>query len=122
MRPDHDPVAVERDVDAIVAALRAAGSDVVMFAPFDISQSRLLPADREPVWRSLIERMSALAETIAARHGAVLVDFRSHPAGPEPGIYSSDRIHLNARGHAICAAQTLRVLEQHVAQRELRAA
>jgi EmrB/QacA subfamily drug resistance transporter len=122
MRPDHDPVAVERHVDAIVAALRAAGSDVIMFAPFDISQAELLPTDRKPTWRSLIERMGALAETIASRHGAVLVDFRSHPAGPEPGIYSNDRIHLNARGHAICAAQTLRVLEHHAAERELRAA
>jgi lysophospholipase L1-like esterase len=122
MRPDHDSVAVERHLDAIVAALRAAGSDVIMFAPFDMSQSELLPADRKPTWRSLIERMGALAERVARRHGAVLVDFRSHPAGPEPSIYSSDRIHLNARGHAICAAQTLRALEQRTADRELSAA
>jgi lysophospholipase L1-like esterase len=31
---DHNAQAVEREVDAIVAALRAAGSDVIMFAPF----------------------------------------------------------------------------------------
>ena len=122
MRRDHDPVAVERDVDAIVATLRAAGSDVIMIAPFDMSRSELLPTEHKPTWRSLIERMGALAERVARRHGAVLVDFRSHPAGPEPSIYSSDRIHLNARGHAICAAQTLRALEQYVAKRELRAA
>lgn len=122
MRPDHDPVAVERHVDAIVAALRGVGSDVIMFAPFDMSQSELLPADRKQGWRSLIERMGALAETVARRHGAILVDFRSHPAGSEPSIYSGDRIHLNARGHAICAAQTLRALEQRATERELRAA
>jgi MFS family permease len=122
MQRDHDPVAVERHVDAIVAALRAAGSDVIMFAPFDMSQSELLPTDRKPAWRSLIERMGALAETVARRHGAVLVDFRAHPAGPEPSIYSRDQIHLNARGHAICAAHTLRALEQYAAERELRAA
>jgi EmrB/QacA subfamily drug resistance transporter len=122
MRPDHDPVAVERNLDAIVAALRAAGSDVIMFAPFDMSLSEGLPADRKPAWRSLIERMGALAETVARRHGAVLVDFRSHPAGPEPSIYSSDRIHLNARGHAICAVRTLQVLEQLATERTVRAA
>ncbi|HTX12981.1 MAG TPA: DHA2 family efflux MFS transporter permease subunit [Solirubrobacteraceae bacterium] len=122
MQPDHDPVAVEHHIDAIVAALRAAGSDVIMFAPFDMSRSELLPADRRPKWRSLIERMSALTEGVARRHGAVLVDFRSHPAGPEPTIYSSDRIHLNARGQAICAVQTLRALEQFVSARKLRAA
>jgi EmrB/QacA subfamily drug resistance transporter len=122
MRPDHDPVAVERDVDAIVAALRAAGADVIMFAPFDMSQSDLLPADRKPAWRSLIERMSSTAERVARRHGAVLIDFRVHPAGPEPSIYSSDRLHLSARGHAICAAQTLRALEQRAAERDRQAA
>jgi lysophospholipase L1-like esterase len=122
MRPDHDPVAVERHVDAIVAALRAVGSDVIMFAPFDMSQSELVPTDRKPAWRSLIEQMAALADSVARRHGAVLVDFRSHPAGPEPSIYSTDRIHLNARGHAICATQTLRALERRATERMLRAA
>jgi EmrB/QacA subfamily drug resistance transporter len=122
MRPDHDPVAVERHVDAIVAALRAVGSDVIMFAPFDMSQSELVPTDGKPAWRSLIEQMGALAESVARRHGAVLVDFRAHPAGSEASIYSSDRIHLNARGHAICAAQTLRALEQRATERMLSAA
>jgi EmrB/QacA subfamily drug resistance transporter len=122
MQRDHDPVAVERHLDSIVAELRAAGSDVIVFAPFDMTQSELLPADRKSTWRSLIERMGAMAERVARRHGAVLVDFRSHPAGADPTIYSSDRIHLNARGHAICAAQTLRALEERVAERDLRAA
>jgi EmrB/QacA subfamily drug resistance transporter len=122
MQPAYDPVAVERHVDAIVAALRAAGSEVIMFAPFDMSQSELLPDDRKPAWRSLIERMSTLAETVARRHAAVLVDFRSHPAASDQGIYSSDRIHLNARGHAICAARTLHELEERAAERGLRAA
>jgi lysophospholipase L1-like esterase len=122
MQRDHDPVAVERHVDAIVAALRAAGSDVIMFAPFDMRRSGLLPADHKPMWGSLIERLGAMAERVARRNDAVLVDFRSHPAGPEPSIYSGDRIHLNARGHAICADQTLRALEQRAADREPRAA
>jgi hypothetical protein len=56
MRPDHNPEAVERDVDAIVAALRAAGSEVIMLAPFDLSQSELLPDQKKPAWRSLIEQ------------------------------------------------------------------
>jgi EmrB/QacA subfamily drug resistance transporter len=122
MRNDYDLEAVERDVDAIVAALRAAGSDVIMFAPFDMSQTELVPDEYKPTWRSLIERMSTLAERVARRHGALLIDFRAHPAGADPSIYSTDRIHLNARGHAICAAQTLRALQRRAAERDLRAA
>ena len=26
---------------------------------------------------------------------------RGHPASADPGVYASDRLHLNARGHAI---------------------
>jgi EmrB/QacA subfamily drug resistance transporter len=116
MRSDHDPAAVEREVDGVVAALRAAGADVIMVAPFDISQSSLLPDEFKATWRSLIERMSALAERVASRHGALLVDFRDHPAGADATIYSGDRIHLNARGHAICAAHTLNVLAQRAVE------
>jgi lysophospholipase L1-like esterase len=122
MRAAHDPAAVERDVDAIVGALRAAGSDVIMFAPFDISQTQLVPEEYRLGWRSLIERMSELAERVTRRHGALLIDFRAHPAGAEPGIYSGDRIHLNARGQAICAAETLGALERWAAGTRLEAA
>jgi len=110
MRADHDPAAVERELDAIVAALRAAGSAVIMMAPFDMSLSELVRDEDKPSWHPLIEQMSVLAQRVAHRHGAVLLDFRAHPAGPDAGIYSRDRIHLNARGHAIVAADTLRAL------------
>jgi hypothetical protein len=102
--------------DEIVAAQRAAGPDVIMMAPFDMSQTELLPDEFKPTWRSLIERMSALAERAARRHGAVLIDFRDHAAGADTSTYSSDRIHLNARGHAICAAHTLSTLARRTAE------
>jgi hypothetical protein len=86
-----------------------------MVAPFDMSQTELLPDQCKPTWRSLINRMSGLAERVAQRHGAVLIDFRDHPAGADASIYSNDRIHLNARGHAIWAAHTLSKLAQRAA-------
>jgi EmrB/QacA subfamily drug resistance transporter len=119
---DIDLKTVERDVDAIVAALRAAGSDVIMMAPFDMSQTELVPDEYKPTWHSLIERMGTLAERVARRNGALLVDLRAHPAGADPSIYSTDRIHLNARGHAICAAQTLLTLQQRATAQDLKAA
>ena len=122
MHSEHDPETVERELDTIVAALRGTGADVIMMAPFDISQSEALPHDRKAKWASLIARMSVLAARVADRHGAVLVDFRGHPAARDASIYSSDRIHLNARGHAICAAQTLSTLARHLAEPDREAA
>ena len=110
MRRDHDPAAVEREVDAIVAALRAVGCDVIMLAPFDISLSDAVPDDRKPGWHALIGAMSQLAERVAHRRGALLLDFGTHPAGGDAGIYSADRIHLNARGHALVADRAVTVL------------
>jgi hypothetical protein len=63
-------------------------------APFDLSQSELLPDQRKPAWRSLIEQLGNLAERIACRHDAVLIDFRTHPVAADVSIYSTDRIHL----------------------------
>ena len=30
---------------------------------------------------------------------------RAHPAAADPAVYASDRLHLNARGHAIVGSQ-----------------
>jgi lysophospholipase L1-like esterase len=115
MRPDHDRAVVEAEVNAIVRALRDAGSEVIMFAPFDMSTSDVLPEDYKPRWRALIQSMADLARRVARRNGALLVEFGEHPAGADASIYSSDRIHLNARGHAICAAGTARALARRAA-------
>ncbi|MHB8695967.1 MAG: DHA2 family efflux MFS transporter permease subunit [Solirubrobacteraceae bacterium] len=122
LQPGYDPVAVERELDAIVFALRASGAHVIMFKPFDMSQSDLVPDEYKQTWRSLIERLGELSKRVARRNDALLVDFGAHPAGPDATIYSTDRIHLNARGYAICAAQTLSALEHHVAEQQLEAA
>jgi hypothetical protein len=54
---------------------------------------------------------------VAARHGAVFVDFTTHPAGADDGIYSSDGIHFNCRGQAIAATETIRALGRHIGSR-----
>jgi EmrB/QacA subfamily drug resistance transporter len=84
MRPDHDLAAVEHELDAMVVALRGIGSEIIMVAPFDMSQTSLVPDEHKASWHSLIERMGEVAERVARRHGAVLVDFRGHPAGADP--------------------------------------
>jgi EmrB/QacA subfamily drug resistance transporter len=117
IQPDHDLEAVEREVEAIVAALRAAGSDVVMIAPLDITRTELLPGGQRESWHAVIQRMSDIAQRVMQRHGGLFVDLRTHPAGAEPSVYSRDLIHLNGRGHAIAAAEMLVALERFAAER-----
>jgi lysophospholipase L1-like esterase len=110
MRPDHDPAAVELEVDAIVGTLTQTACDVIMMAPFDISESDAIDDGHKPGMHALVEAMAVIAGRVARRHGALLLDFRGHPAGGDAGIYSADGIHLNARGHALVAERTLRAV------------
>jgi lysophospholipase L1-like esterase len=110
MRRNHDPAAAEREVDAIVATFHAVRCPVIMLAPLDISRSGAIAAADKPGWHALISAMTTLNQRVARRHGALLVDLHNDPAGEDPTIFSADRIHLNARGHALVADRVLTAL------------
>jgi hypothetical protein len=42
---------------------------------------------------------------------------RGHPICADPDVYASDRLHLNARGHAIVASEAIRVMGDALATR-----
>jgi len=117
LRRSFDPDALAHELDRIVAPLRAAGSDVLMIELMDIVASGLVPAEHAA---TLDARLAALADTtrtVALRHGAILVRMREHPASADPEVYASDRLHLNARGHAIVATEAVRALSQAIPDR-----
>lgn len=107
---DHDAVAAE--LGATIAALRGAGADVVVSGLFDFGRSGLLPAEAAAVVVERIPLLVKLTERLAAEHGAWYVHLIDHPAAADPGIYSADRLHCNARGHAIAATETIRTLSR----------
>ena len=89
-----------------------------MLELLDIVASGLVPAKYA---QSVDQRFAALAEvtrTVALRHGAVLVEMRGHPASADAGIYASDRLHLNARGHAIVGTESVRALGAAIETRQ----
>jgi lysophospholipase L1-like esterase len=117
LRRSFSPAEVARELGRIVGPLRGAGADVLMIELMDIVASGLVPPEYAA---SLDERMRALAEvtrTVARRHGAMLVEMRDHPASADPDLYSSDRLHLNAFGHAIVGTEAIRVLSDALATR-----
>ena len=60
-----------------------------------------------PLARRLAPRLDALNAAIraaAARTDALLVDFAAHPVASDPRLWSPDRLHANAAGHARIAA------------------
>lgn len=109
-----DVEATRAEIVTVVSALAKTGATIVTMGLFDITNS---PHVEERYRKVMSERIALLSETvrgIAEEYGALHVDLPAHPAGTE-GIYSSDGLHLNARGQAIVADETVRRLGRHLA-------
>ena len=94
-----DPSAVESDLAFMQRALIAQGATVVSFTLPDL-------AGVIPFGRWLTPRVYLLNEAIrraCGASGAVLVDFAAHPVASDIRLWSDDRFHANALGHALIA-------------------
>src|SRR5487761_757138 len=114
LRRSFDADKVEAEIELMVSALRETGADVFTMGLFDASHSKYVPAEFKAGLSSRIRSLSKLTTLLTARQGAMYVDLTSSSAGNDPGIYASDGRHVNARGHAIAAAITIRRLGEHI--------
>lgn len=108
-----DAEAVETELSRMISSLRSIGCTVITMGLFDITSSPHVPEKYRAVMK---ERLAALAEhtrKVSFRMGALYVDLPSHPSGTED-IYATDGLHLNTRGHAIVASETVRRLGEYL--------
>lgn len=107
-----DAGAVEEDLDAMVAALRAQGSAVLLFRLMDLGSA--FPTFRGTWLHARLDELDARTVAVAERHDAWLVDVRSHPACAEPERMSRDFKHASHAGHALIAGVLVRRLAREV--------
>jgi lysophospholipase L1-like esterase len=96
LRRRFDADAVGADVEAMQRALITQGATVLTFTLPDLSAVM-------PVARLFTTRTRAMNEALrmaSARSGAILVDLALHDVASDPRLWSSDRLHANALGHA----------------------
>jgi lysophospholipase L1-like esterase len=101
------PAAVAEDVARMHRALVDAGAVVLTFTLPDLKGVM-------PIGRFLSRRVRALNDALreaAARGGARLVDFAAYAVGSDRRMWSEDRFHANAEGHARIAAGLARALD-----------
>jgi lysophospholipase L1-like esterase len=106
LRRHCDLDTVAGHMDAIIAALRGTGATVVTMAFPDPAPVNALARHA----RLRIFAYNRRIREIAARHGALVVDFERDGAPADPRLWHPDRLHANPEGHARIAeafAETL---------------
>ncbi|WP_225728012.1 MULTISPECIES: SGNH/GDSL hydrolase family protein [unclassified Nocardia] len=99
IRPRLDGTALLADLDAMFAALVAAGARVVTFTYPDIGA--IAPFVRPLSGR--VRALNARLRELSARHGITLVDFEPVHATTHPLVWAEDRLHLSPLGHDLVA-------------------
>ena len=96
LRWRFDQRAVEADVAHMQRTLAQGGATVVTFTLPDLTPIM-------PVARALAPRVRAMNDALrraSADTGAILIDFAKHAVGSDSRLWSEDRFHANAAGHA----------------------
>jgi lysophospholipase L1-like esterase len=110
----YDPDRVDRALTLMITALQDAGAEVMTLGMFDISYSPAVADWLRPGLRERMRTLSTRTAALADKLGTIHIDLTDHPLSTDPGLYSSDGRHGNARSDAIATAETLRVLGQRL--------
>src|SRR3954462_12875738 len=100
LRRNVDVAAVTSELDGMVARLRDAGADVLLFTLPD-------PVPINPLAKPATARVARLNDAIreiSARRGPFLVELDRHGVSSDRRLWSEDRLHPNAEGHRRIAA------------------
>jgi lysophospholipase L1-like esterase len=114
LQPAWDADATEAALRAIVGGLREHGADVLTVGLMDGSFSPYVPERVRGRLRERLHELSRRTAVVGADLGTLHVSLTEHPACQDPGLYSSDGRHGNARSHCISAAEAVRRLGARV--------
>jgi len=106
----YDADRVDRELTLIITALQDAGADVMTLGMFDISYSPAVADWLRPGLRQRMRTLSDRTAVLADKLGTIHIHLTDHPLSTDPGLYSSDGRHGNARSDAVATAETLRAL------------
>ncbi|ALO66762.1 lipase [Arthrobacter alpinus] len=90
----------------LVSRLAESGATILLFTGYDVEVSPLLA----PLRRKN-HAYNCGIKTIAAKYGAIVVDYAALHAYANPRMWCSDRLHMSKRGHKYLAAHVLEVLQ-----------
>lgn len=98
-----EPEGIERELDAMVAALTGAGATVFTLSIPDVRRSGRYPEPLAELLGPRLEVHREIAKRVAERYDAVFFDCFNHSMAEDPTIPSADLMHPNMRGQSILA-------------------
>jgi lysophospholipase L1-like esterase len=110
LRKVFDPDAAERELENLFTPLREAAGTLVTSGFFDIVGNPYFDPRYRGVARERLAVLSQRMKSVSERLDGVYVDMQTHPTGHEESVWSTDGIHLNARGHAVLGTEIIRAL------------
>ncbi|WP_458246849.1 SGNH/GDSL hydrolase family protein [Streptomyces sp. MAI_2237] len=110
LRKVFDPDATERELEALFTPLRERAGTLVTSGFFDIIGNPYFDARYRDMARERLAVLSQRMRTVSERLDAVYVDMQTHPTGREESVWSTDGIHLNARGQGVLGTEIIRAL------------
>jgi lysophospholipase L1-like esterase len=96
VRPGFDPAAIAAELEAMFQEFTAAGAHVLTLTFPDLT--RLTPA-LTPLRPRLLD-FNRRIRAAGARHGVTVVEMQYPPVTVDPRMWSPDRLHASAAGHA----------------------
>ncbi|WP_054564284.1 SGNH/GDSL hydrolase family protein [Frankia sp. R43] len=110
LAPAFDPDVYRENLDAMVGALAGAGATIFLYSLMDITAGLPELAGIRP----RLEQLNDATHQIARGYGTIWVELWAHPAAGDRDAYSSDRMHMSARGHGLIATRTIEELGHHL--------
>jgi lysophospholipase L1-like esterase len=110
LRRRFDPAVVEAELRAIITPLRDAGADVVTFDMYEWEANPYMSERFAPVMGPRLTAVTEIARALSAELGGIHCRLRDGAAALDPDRFSSDGLHLNARGHGVLATDLARTL------------
>ncbi|CAA9403241.1 MAG: hypothetical protein AVDCRST_MAG66-1682 [uncultured Pseudonocardia sp.] len=109
MRPTPDFAAVEQTLRRMWDIAAGTGARLLVFT---FGRAFVVPAFDD--WHDRITRLNELTRTLAAEHGALLLDWWPHPVNDRENLLSPDRIHWSTSGQAVMATGVVQALAADV--------
>jgi hypothetical protein len=111
LRPSFDPERIASSAERTVAALRAAGAQVLTMRLPDAGRMLGLPGVLARSLARRTQQVNAVLDEVSSRFGTLHFDAAGTPETYDRRMWAVDRLHPNERGHRLIARSFHSLLE-----------